>query len=280
MAKRTSAQPARQRLARYALAVVVSTFAVLGATASALGAEPRSIRVELYHPGDFVSQTNTVQCVGASMQMMLNMILPGQDRTASTQLTLQRLAKSSSPPRIGPGGGEFNRPRRGASSFGWAAALTLKSGGPYRVEAANTLTGALRRAAEAMKATHRPIGLLVWHGAHAWVMSGFEATRGRNGGIGRITTVTVLDPWYPRYSGIHGASPRPGTRLTPRQLAADFLPWQRHFRSPFDGKYVLVLPYEPDPQPQLAVQFQPTAGPALSGASFLRPAPRLVPMPI
>ena len=44
--------------------------------------------------GDFVAQTNFVQCVGASMQMMLNMIEPGRDRTAATQLRLQKLARN------------------------------------------------------------------------------------------------------------------------------------------------------------------------------------------
>jgi hypothetical protein len=34
---------------------------------------------------DFVAQTNNVQCVGASMQMMLNMLTPGGDQSAATR---------------------------------------------------------------------------------------------------------------------------------------------------------------------------------------------------
>jgi hypothetical protein len=222
---------------------VVAGLVVIAAPVQA--ADPGQVRVELYRRGDFVSQTNGVQCVGASMQMMLNMIRAENDRTARTQLALQKLARANSPKRIGPGGVEFTRPRRGASSFGWAAGLSKIGGGPYRVASAPTLGGALRIAARAMRQTGRPVGLLVWHGAHAWVMSGFEAARTTGGGLGRVTSVTVLDPWYPRYSPAYGAGPRPGTRLTPRQLAADYLRWHRHHRSPFDGQYVLVVPYRP-----------------------------------
>jgi hypothetical protein len=234
-------------------------FAALTALLTALvvvapvdGATPKPVRVELYRQGDFVSQTNSVQCIGASMQMMLNMIEPRNDRSARTQLALQRIARSNSPKRIGPGGVEFTRPRRGASSFGWAAGLSKIGGGPYRVTSAPSLGGALRLAARAMRDTRRPVGLLVWHGAHAWVMSGFEATRTKDGKIGRIRAVTVLDPWYPRSSRTYGSSPGPGTRLTPRQLSADFLRWHRHFRSPFDGEYVVVIPYRPVEPPQVS----------------------------
>jgi hypothetical protein len=239
-----SPAPTRRRLSRI-VAIPLAVIAGLSLVAApAQAADPGRVRVQLYRPGDFVSQTNSVQCVGASMQMMLNMIRAENDRTARTQLALQKLARANSPKRIGPGGIEFTRPRRGASSFGWAAGLSAIGGGRYRVRAAPSLGSALRIAARAVRQTGRPVGLLVWHGAHAWVMSGFEATTTR-GGVGRVTSVTVLDPWYPRYSPTYGPSPRPGTRLTPRQLAADYLRWHRHHRSPFDGQYVLVVPYRP-----------------------------------
>jgi hypothetical protein len=232
-----------RRLLRTA-ALVLSLLAGLTVAAVPVQAsQPSNVRVELYRQGDFVSQTNSVQCVGASMQMMLNMIRSQNDRSPRTQLALQQLARKASPKRIGPGGIEFTRPRRGASSFGWAAGLSRLDGGPYRVASTQTLGGALKIAANAMRETKRPAGLLVWHGAHAWVMSGFTATRTSDGRIGRVTSITVLDPWYPRSSPTHGPSPRPGTRLTPRQLSSDYLRWRRHHASPFDGQYVLVVPY-------------------------------------
>ena len=236
------AAPFPRRLLRTA-ALALSAFAGLTVVAVPVqAADPGHVRLDLYRRGDFVSQTNSVQCVGASMQMMLNMIRPQNDRTARTQLALQQLARKNSPKRIGSGGREFTRPRRGASSFGWAAGLSSIGGGPYRVTTSLTLDGALQISATAMRETGRPVGLLVWHGAHAWVMSGFEATRNSDGSVRRVTSVTVLDPWYPRSSPTYGPSPRPGTRLTPRQLANDYLRWRRHHTSPFDGQYVLVVP--------------------------------------
>jgi hypothetical protein len=237
------AAPTRRRLASFVAIPLAVIAGLVVVTVPVQAADPGPVQVELYRQGDFVSQTNSVQCVGASMQMMLNMTRPRNDRTASTQLALQKLARANSPKRILPGGAEFTRPRRGASSFGWAAALTKLDAGPYRVTSAPTMGGALNMAARAMRQTGRSVGLLVWHGSHAWVMSGFKATRRSDGDIRRVTSVTVLDPWYPRYSPVYGASPRPGTRLTPRQLAADYLRWNRRRTSPFDGQYVVVLPY-------------------------------------
>src|SRR5258705_11642528 len=61
-------------------------------------AADRGYAVDLASGGDFVAQKNLVQCVGASMQMMLNIIGSADDPGAGTQLRLQRLA----PPPGGP----------------------------------------------------------------------------------------------------------------------------------------------------------------------------------
>ncbi len=126
-------------------------------------------RFDLASPHEFVAQTNFVQCVGASMQMMLNMIHGSADRTAETQLSLENLARRLSPrPRDGFA-------RQGASVIGWAAGLTSAGGGPYRLAGLDSIGEAMQVAAEAIVETGRPVGLLMWHGRHAWVMSGFEA---------------------------------------------------------------------------------------------------------
>ena len=59
----------------------------------------RPFSLVLGQRADFVPQANFVQCVGASMQMMINMIEPGRDRSSGTQLRLQNLARSWSGPR-------------------------------------------------------------------------------------------------------------------------------------------------------------------------------------
>jgi hypothetical protein len=197
--------------------------------------------------GDFVAQKNFVQCVGASMQMMLNMIEPGRDRTARTQLKLQRLARAWSGPR--PDGGE----RQGASVRGWASGLNLLGAGPYRLVGETTLAAALKTAARAIATTGKPVGLLVWRGRHAWVMSGFTATADPlTTDRFEVTRAVIHDPLYPHGSKAWGPSPAPGTALTPTQVGRQFVPrrmntqWLGPGASSLGGKYVLVLPYEPD----------------------------------
>jgi hypothetical protein len=218
------------------------------ATADAL----RPFSMNLLRRNDFVAQTNNVQCVGASMQMMINMTRAGADRTAKTQLRLQTLARRWSGP--GPSG----RTRQGASVRGWAAGLTIMDAGPYKLVGAKSIQGVLKTAARAMRATGKPVGLLMWRGRHAWVMTGFRATAdpARTSKF-TVTGVYVADPLYPHGSSVWGASPRPGQLLTVSQLSRQFLPRRNNRQSSIwagtnrwsqlGGKYVVVLPYEPRP---------------------------------
>ncbi len=127
--------------------------------------------VDVARRADFVPQTNFVQCVGASLQMMINMIEPGRDRSARTQLRLQKLARKLSPPR------RDGTIRQGASVRGWVKVLQREVDQPYRLVGTDTLNQAVKLAARAIERTGAPVGLLVWRGRHAWVMSGFEATK-------------------------------------------------------------------------------------------------------
>ena len=221
-----------------ALAVLVAG----GAPVTALTTQERGFQFDLGQRADFVAQTNLVQCVGASMQMMVNMIgaASERDRTAATQLTLQRLARQWSPPR------PDRMQRRGASVFGWATGLMIAGAGHYKVAAGSTIDEALLIAARAMRRTGRPAGLLMWRGRHAWVMSGFRATADPASPDARVTSVIVEDPLYPLDSRTWGASPAPGSRLSVAQLARQFVPRRRHpiFAPELGGKYVVVIPYE------------------------------------
>jgi hypothetical protein len=236
------------------LPVPVAAAAAPGPTeapaASPDGVRPYSLVVG--QRADFVAQTNFVQCVGASMQMMINMIEPGRDRTALTQRRLQDLARRWSGPR--PDGFQ----RRGASVRGWATGLTLLGVGPYRLVGTTSLQAALRTAAKAIRETGKPVGLLVWRGRHAWVMSGFTATADpRTARTFTVTGANVHDPLYPYGSSVWGRSPRPGELLTPAEVGQQFKPRRANGSaamwaglnpwSTLGGKYVLVLPYEPRP---------------------------------
>src|SRR5688572_19511417 len=194
----------RRPLAALALAAAMVVALVPG---SASGAT--TFRLDVSDRGDFVAQTNFVQCVGASMQMMINMIEPGRDRTAATQLRLQQLARNWSGSR--PDG----RQRSGASVRGWAAGLNILGAGPYRLVGTKTLGEAMKTAARAIAATGRPVGLLVWRGRHAWVMSGFVATADpRETNDFKVTRAIVHDPLYPYGNSVWGRSPSPGEAIT------------------------------------------------------------------
>ena len=175
--------------------------------------------LDLSRPGDFVAQTNFVQCVGASMQMMLNMIRPSDDRTAATQLRLQNLARSLSGQR--PDG----IVRQGASVRGWTAGLNTMLGvGTYRTVGSVDLQSALRLAARAMRETNRPVGLLVWRGRHAWVMAGFTATADPLlTDDFAVTSVVILDPLYPYGSSTWGPSPKPRQSISITALGRQFV---------------------------------------------------------
>lgn len=210
--------------------------------------------LDLSRRGDFVAQSNFVQCVGASMQMMLNMIEPSDDRSASTQRRLQALARNLSGQR--PDG----RQRKGASVRGWTSGLNSLSAGPYRTVGEPDLQAALRIAAKAMRDTGRPVGLLVWRGRHAWVMAGFSATADpAKTDDFTVTRVIVMDPLYPYGSKVWGPSPKPREAISVATLGRQFVP--RNFRTggqagggtetanawsqSLNGKYVIVMPYTP-----------------------------------
>ena len=232
------------------LATLCAGLLALTIVPTVVAAPSSSYQLDLGRRVDYVGQTNLVQCVGASMQMMLNMMTTRDDRSAATQLRLQKLARAwSGPSRNG-------RIRKGASVRGWARGLTMEGGGPYQVVGKDTVQEALLAAARAMRTTGRPVGLLVWRGRHAWVMSGFEATKGLGDG-GRVTSVTIYDPLYPYGNDFWGPSPRPGVPISVRTLGRQFVPRRTNNNSnafqttleqaypTLSGKYVLVLPYVP-----------------------------------
>jgi hypothetical protein len=192
------------------------------------------LAMNLYRTGDFVSELTPKQCVSAAMQIMLNISGPSNDRSSATQTALAKLAKSLS-----------DAPYGGTEPLGWARGLEKRGAGHYEVVVETTLIRAVRRGVQAMRATGRPVGLLVWRGAHSWVLHGFETTADPAGpDAWTVTHIFVSDPWYPRISRIWGASRGPNARITPKQLTEDYLPWKRPTgRYPgMDGKFVLVIP--------------------------------------
>jgi hypothetical protein len=214
---------------------------------------PGGFRLNLYRRGDFVSQYTATWCIGASVQMMANMVGATEDESRAAQRKYMVLARSlgRSARRMAglpvPRGLVDDGVLRGAGSGGWARALQELGAGRYEQVAVDGYNAALKAAVDRLRRTKRPVGLIVWRGAHAWVMTGFTATADPlKDPAFRVTGVYVLDPWYPRVSSIWGPGQRPNTWLSAQALKQDFLPRRRGRWSPeLQGKFVLVAPGVP-----------------------------------
>ncbi|MFI2562934.1 hypothetical protein [Paenarthrobacter sp. NPDC018779] len=201
-------------------------------------AAPQPFAFNLYEDGDFVPQYTFEWCVAASVQMAHNLVLKGGNGTWAGQAQqgeLWEMARVRS-------SNAFN----GANPLGWAAVLEEVGMGRYQVVSIPGYADALRTAARAMANTGRPVGLVMWSGRHAWVMSGFESVGDpRLHPEFQVTGVRVLDPLYPYGSGQWGPSPAPDTLLNPEQLATQFVVREpRRWSSELPTGYMLVLPQQ------------------------------------
>jgi hypothetical protein len=167
---------------------------------------------------------------------MANLIDRPNRTSLPSQRVLDRRARALSSSRLVGSGSEPQ---------GWAGVLNRLGYGPYVVVAMRTRQEAISTAARALRTTGRPVGLLVWRGAHAWVMSGFEAT----GDPARtndftVTRIRITDPWYPRASTAWGRARAPDTRIGRTVLAKNYVAWRRPRAryAELDGRFVLVLP--------------------------------------
>jgi hypothetical protein len=213
----------------------------------AQGAEPVRFRpprkwkgpftLDLYRRDAHVAQYTASWCVGASMQMMINLIDRGPlDRSRRTQARLYRMARQISP---------WVETRPGASLHGWAGGLEQLGYGTFQEMAASSRQAVLKLAARQMRLTNRPVGLWVWRGKHAWVMSGFRATADPAvTGDFRVTHVWIEDPWYGRVSSIWGRGLPPHSLVTAQELGRDFFRWSSDHRPEYGsrGKFTILAP--------------------------------------
>ena len=265
-----SARPARIRrsftpVARLLLALVAA-MAVPTTAATAAPAAPMpslaegtadvrgEYSINLYEKGDFASQRTRFWCIGASMQMMMNIIGMTDDDSRAGQERYMRLARARGPSLRQVDHGQSDEAAgglRGAGSSGWAKGLVELGAGGYREQALDGYAEAVRDAAYALRWTGRPVGLIVWSGAHAWVMSGFTATADPLVDSDfRVTGVYIQDPWYPRISSIWGPGQKPNSWISVKALKSDFLPRRGGpWHAELAGKYVLVLPWMAIPRP-------------------------------
>ena len=199
-------------------------------------------RLELGRRADFVAQTNLVQCVGASMQMMINIMAPQDDRTAVTQHRAvdARAGVGPSPPGRVPRQGRLaDRLGPGARSAWLRPVCGRRLSDPRRSAQGGRQGDPGDRQAGRCPRLGRPACL--------GFMTGFRATADPpTTHAFRVTQVTVMDPLYPRTSTIWGRSAAPGTHLTPGQFGRSFVP-RRPFmrRSVLDGPTCWSCPSSP-----------------------------------
>ncbi len=263
MSSRFGRSPRTSLILRLSLLVLSFALAApdgaLAATGPAARTSPAStatapadgFSINLYRKGDFVSQATPYWCIGASMQMMLNIVDVTDDDSRAAQEINMRAARSLGPALRqvdhGQGADAAGGALRGAGSGGWARGLVSLGAGNYTERAVDGYSTAVRVAAAALRATRRPVGLIVWRGAHAWVMTGFSATGDPlTDPEYRVTGVYLQDPWYPRVSSIWGPGQKPNSWISAAALKADFLPRRAgRWHAELAGKFVLVLPVDP-----------------------------------
>jgi hypothetical protein len=189
--------------------------------------------LDLYQPPAFATQATTTWCVAASSQIMLNTILGQSDTSSHSQSTYISYAQAND-------GGNYGV---GTGPAGWAAILNRYGGAAYSVQRFTDSASALKMAALRMRITNKPVGMLVWAGRHAWVMTGFSATADpATTADFTITAVDVTGPLYPRAINSSGYDLPPDTSLTTDQLAKYFTKYTDPIVKTWNGGYVLIVP--------------------------------------
>ncbi len=223
------------RLVTRSGAGLVLALALLVGAASSPALAAWSGRYSVYTPHSFSYQHLDYTCVGASVQMMLNMINGTTHHSASAQKVYWQFGRDNS---------KHKPSNNGVDPVGWAAALEHFGAGDYSINLATHYQAGLRELAAAMRATSRPVGLFVDAGGHAWVMAGFESTADpQMSSSYKVTRIQVMGPLYPDGT-INGKpyDPAPGTWLTADQLRKKFTPMKWKQAPEWSGRWVAVVP--------------------------------------
>lgn len=227
--------PARPALVAF-VAVLLASLASLGHPAGANALPAWTGGVNLYRSGAFTTQYTWRWCTAADVQLMRNLARRQSDHARDSQLAYYRYMRAHNRYAVPP--------QDGVDPGGWAAGLRHFVDARYRVVASDTFGAALRSAVTNLRRTQRPVGLLVSHGNHAWVLTGFTATADPAvTSRFSITSVRVTGPLWGLQSRSYGYDMRPNTKLSPSQLHDFFTRW--HYgpiRMAWEGKYVTIQP--------------------------------------
>ena len=172
------------------IAIVALVLLAIVAPTSGVAAASTYTR-DLYFSGAYERQVDGRTCTAGSTAMMLNMIAR-RDLRLDQMAILRYAQRNDALP---------NATQRGSDPLGWSRAATYfssRTGRPttYKWQAFGSKGTALRAAAVAIAKLNRPVGLLVWNGRHAIVMTGYEATGDPKTGSFTLRSVYTSDPYW------------------------------------------------------------------------------------
>ena len=254
------------RARRFAVIASLTLAAVLVSVLPASAAEWTG-RYSIWRQKAFVTQYKDYSCVGATIQITVNLVNNRRDRSKRRQLTYLDYAQQNS---------LYSVTDQGADAEGWAKALIYWGAGDYGWSADSTIQAALKNAAQQLRATGKAVGLLTFRGGHAWLMTGFESTA--DPALTSDFTVTaaeVLGPLWPNgtYNG-RSLDPGPRTWMSVARLGQFFNPYRQPNQALWYGRYVTVVPQggQLAQGADLPTADQPTADNPAAGAANLAPA--------
>jgi hypothetical protein len=186
--------------------------------------------MSLYRDSAWSKQATNTWCIGASIQMMLNLVTGASDHAAASQGTYMSYAFSHS----------LYVARIGAEGDGWANATTAYGAGFYSIVAYPSFDAAIKAAATRMRVTGKPVGLIVKEGHHAWVMAGFTSTGG-DPAVSQAFTVTSLTIMA-SYYGSMSYDPAPGYVASLDYMRTKLTPYTDDYPTVWDGGFVLIQP--------------------------------------
>ena len=190
--------------------------------------------LDLWSADAFTTQPDYVTCVPTATQIMANLIAHTADHSTSEIQAWYTWGRAQTVK-------SYSVP--GLDSFAWARMLSQYGAGQYVDRSFPTADAALADAATAMRKTGKPVGLLVAHGGHAWVLNGFQATADPlTTGTFSVTSVNVTGSLYPMQQR-NGYDMPPDTQLSTTDLAAYFTAFTDSDASlPWIGQFVVVEP--------------------------------------
>ena len=225
---------------------------------------------DLYFSAGYERQIDGRTCTAASTAMMLNFIARRDLHINQMSILLYEQPRDAL----------NNAKQHGSDALGWSKAAThfaSRTGQKftYKWEAYTSAYAALKRAAKQIAVTGKPVGLAIWNGGHAVVMTGFEASSDPRKGTFSLRYVWISDPYGAQHKR-YAASSSPLNRYLQRDAT-------QFYNRAWYGKYVVIVPQSssvPTPTPTPVPTPIPTPVPTPTPTPVPTPTPTPVPTPI